>query len=73
MFGDWDCDGEETPGLFRRPDGYAYLRNSNTPGLADVGFYFGDTGDIPLGGDLHGDGLAVTPWRSTDPAKGGRT
>ncbi|MCI0544312.1 MAG: hypothetical protein L0Z49_07670, partial [Actinobacteria bacterium] len=32
--GDWDCDGSETLGLYRRSDGYVYLRNSNTQGVA---------------------------------------
>jgi hypothetical protein len=56
MVGDWDCDGIETPGLYRRSDGYVYLRNSNTPGEAHIRFYFGDPGDIPLAGDFDGDG-----------------
>ena len=33
--GDWDCDGVDTPGLYRQSDGFAYLRNSNTQGIAD--------------------------------------
>jgi len=54
--GDWDCDGVETPGLYRQSDGYAYLRNTNTQGIADIKFYFGNPGDIPLAGDFNGDG-----------------
>jgi hypothetical protein len=30
FMGDWDCDGIDTPGLYRQSDGYAYLRNSNS-------------------------------------------
>jgi hypothetical protein len=56
FMGDWDCDGVDTPGLYRRSDGYAYLRNSNTQGVADIRFYFGNPGDIPLAGDFNGDG-----------------
>jgi hypothetical protein len=56
MMGDWDCDGVETPGLYRRSDGYVYLRNSNTQGIADIRFFFGDPGDLPLAGDFNGDG-----------------
>ncbi len=56
MVGDWDCDGVDTPGLYRQSDGYVYLRNSNTQGVADVRFYFGDPGDVPLAGDFDGDG-----------------
>ena len=54
--GDWDCDGDETLGLYRRSDGYVYLRNSNTQGVADISFYFGNPGDIPIAGDFNGDG-----------------
>ena len=56
FMGDWDCDGIETPGLYRQSDGYAYLRNSNTQGVADVSFFFGNPGDVPLAGDFDGDG-----------------
>ncbi len=54
--GDWDGDGTETPGLYRQSDGYVYLRNSNSQGIADVTFFFGDPGDLPLVGDFDGDG-----------------
>jgi Tol biopolymer transport system component len=54
--GDWDCDGEDTVGLYRQSDGYAYLRNSNTQGVADVTFFFGDPGDVPIAGDFNGNG-----------------
>jgi hypothetical protein len=57
--GDWDCDGVETLGLYRRSDGYVYLRNSNTGGFADVTFYFGNPGDFPIAGDFDGDGCAT--------------
>ena len=56
MVGDWDCDTIDTPGLYRQSDGYVYLRNSNTQGVADIRFYFGNAGDIPLAGDFNGDG-----------------
>jgi hypothetical protein len=54
--GDWDCDGVATPGLYRQSDGFAYLRNSNTQGIADIRFFFGNPSDIPLAGDFNGDG-----------------
>jgi glucose/arabinose dehydrogenase len=54
--GDWDCDGIDTPGLYRQSDGYVYLRNSNTQGIADRSFFFGNPGDVPIAGDFDGDG-----------------
>jgi streptogramin lyase len=56
FMGDWDCDGFDTPGLFRTSDAFAYLRNSNTQGIADIRFFFGNPSDIPLAGDFNGDG-----------------
>jgi subtilisin family serine protease len=56
IVGDWDCDGVDTPGLYRPSDGFVYLRNSNSEGIADVSFYFGNPGDRPLAGDFDGDG-----------------
>jgi parallel beta-helix repeat protein len=56
LMGDWNCDGEQTPGMYRRSAGSVYLRQTNTQGIADVSFYFGIPGDIPLVGDFDGDG-----------------
>lgn len=56
VIGDWDCDGDDTPGLYRQSDGFVYLRNSNTQGIADIRFFFGNPADIPLAGDFNGDG-----------------
>jgi hypothetical protein len=56
VMGDWDCDGIDTPGLYRRSDGYAYLRNTNTQGTANIRFFFGNPQDVPLAGDFDGDG-----------------
>ncbi len=56
FMGDWDCDGVDTPGLYRQSDGYVYLRNSNSQGVADRSFFFGNPGDVPLAGDFNGDG-----------------
>lgn len=64
--GDWDCDGEATPGLYRRSDGFVYLRNANTQGVADVEFFFGNPGDVPLVGDFDGNGCdTVSIFRPT--------
>ncbi len=56
FMGDWNCDGVETPGLYRQSDGFVYLRNANTTGIADIEFFFGNPGDVPLAGDFDGDG-----------------
>lgn len=49
----------ETVGLFRRSDGFFYLRNSLTSGFADLAFFFGQGQDIPLSGDWDGDGTTT--------------
>jgi Tol biopolymer transport system component len=65
--GDWDCDGIDTPGLYRQSDGFVYLRNSNTQGIADIRFFFGNPGDIPLPGDFNGDGCdTVSIYRPSE-------
>ncbi|MDH3470194.1 MAG: hypothetical protein OEM94_02640 [Acidimicrobiia bacterium] len=56
FMGDWDCDGIDTPGLYRQSDGFVYLRNANSTGIADINYFFGDPDDIPLAGDFDGDG-----------------
>ena len=65
--GDWDCDGVETLGLYRQADGYVYLRNSNTQGVADISFFFGIPGDFPVAGDFNGDGCdTVSIYRPSE-------
>jgi hypothetical protein len=67
MMGDWDCDSVDTPGLYRQSDGYVYLRNSNTQGVADIRFFFGNPGDVPLPGDFDGDGCdTVSLYRPSE-------
>ena len=67
MVGDWDCDGDETPGLYRQADGFVYLRNSNNQGVADIRFFFGNPGDVPLAGDFNGDGCdTVSIYRESE-------
>jgi hypothetical protein len=67
FMGDWDCDGVETPGLYRQSDGFVYLRNSNTQGVADIRFFFGNPGDVPLAGDFDGDGCdTVSIYRPSE-------
>jgi hypothetical protein len=65
--GDWDCDGIDTPGLYRQSDGFVYLRNSNTEGIADIRFFFGNPGDVPLAGDFNDDGCdTVSIYRPSE-------
>ncbi|MBT8249513.1 MAG: SGNH/GDSL hydrolase family protein, partial [Acidimicrobiia bacterium] len=56
LLGDWDCDGIATVGMFRPSNGFVYLRDTNTFGVADREFYYGLGGDIPLVGDWNHDG-----------------
>jgi Leucine rich repeat len=65
--GDWNCDGIDTPGLYRQSDGFVYLRNSNTQGIADIRFFFGNPGDFPLAGDFNNDGCdTVSIYRASE-------
>jgi predicted phosphohydrolase len=67
IIGDWNCDGDETPGLYRQSDGFVYLRNSNTQGVADIRFFFGNPSDVPLAGDFDGDGCdSVSIYRPSE-------
>jgi hypothetical protein len=44
-----------------------YLRNSNTVGIADYEFFFGNPGDVPIVGDFDGDGCdTVSIWRPAE-------
>jgi hypothetical protein len=66
IMGDWDCDGIDTPGLYRQSDGFVYLRNSNAQGIANIRFFFGNPGDVPLAGDFNSDGCdTVSIYRPT--------
>jgi 2',3'-cyclic-nucleotide 2'-phosphodiesterase (5'-nucleotidase family) len=65
--GDWDCDGTDTPGLFRPSDGFVYVRNTNDVGIADISFFAGNPDDVPLAGDWNGDGCdTVSLYRPGD-------
>jgi parallel beta-helix repeat protein len=67
LMGDWNCDGETTPAMYRRSTGWMYLRNTNTEGPADKQYYFGSPGDIPIAGDFNGDGCdTVSIYRPSE-------
>jgi hypothetical protein len=54
IVGDWDGDGDTTIGVNR---GFEFLlRNSNTTGVADLGYFFGNEDDFPIVGDWDKDG-----------------
>ena len=56
LFGDWNCDGIETVGMYRPGNGFVYLRETNDFGVADREFFYGMRGDMPVAGDWDGDG-----------------
>ena len=67
LMGDWDCDGIDTPGLYRASTGFVYLRNSNSQGFAHRQYFFGVAGDVPLAGDFDGDGCdTVSIYRPSE-------
>lgn len=67
FMGDWNGDGVDTPGLFRRSDGFVYLRNWNGPGNANISYFFGNPSDMPLVGDFDGDGVdSVSIYRPAE-------
>ena len=70
MMGDWDGDGVETVGLYDRQTAQWYLRNSNTVGVADVSFGYGEAGSTwtPIVGDWNGDGLDTIGFYDTQNA-----
>ena len=69
LMGDWNCDGVATPAMYRPENGFMYLRNSNTQGIADVDYFYGDPGDIPLAGDFNGDGCDTLAIYRQDEGK----
>jgi glucose/arabinose dehydrogenase len=58
LTGDWDGNNSASIGLYTGKNATFALRNSNSPGAADVFFSFGpaNTGRLPLVGDWNGDG-----------------
>jgi hypothetical protein len=65
--GDFDGDGVDSVGLYRRSTGFVYFRNSLTQGNADSSFFYGAPGDVILAGDWDGDGDdTVAVYRPSD-------
>jgi hypothetical protein len=80
VVGDWTRQGTKTIGVYRwahttfnqTSAGLWLLRNDVSPGPADIQFYFGAPGDLPVVGDWDGDGVttvgvfrpANTPYNS---------
>ncbi len=67
LFGDWDGDGVDTPGMYRPGTGFAYLTNSlPAEGSApdgEIKFFFGLAGDQVFSGDwdgINGDSLGIS-------------
>ena len=63
VMGDWNGNGERTPGIVRGAKFGPYggkltwlLRNSNSGGPPDIVIEFGTAGDQPVVGDWNGDG-----------------
>jgi hypothetical protein len=63
VVGDWNGDGVDTIGLLRPADGRFLLSNSNTIGVVNFNFIFGNPNDTPLAGRwdnlISGDGVGV--------------
>lgn len=54
---DWDLDGTDSVGLYRQANGFLYLRNTNSFGVADLSIFYGIREDKPVCGDWDGDGV----------------
>ncbi len=57
LVGDWTGKGFDSIGVYREMSTRFWLRNSNTPGAADLQIVYGSLGDIPLVGDWTGKGF----------------
>jgi len=55
LFGDWDCDGIDSAGMWRAETGFMYLQDDAT-GVAKERLFIGGEGHVPLAGDWNGDG-----------------
>jgi predicted outer membrane repeat protein len=67
LFGDWDNDGFDTPGMYRPSSGFVYLTNTLPPdagaGVGENFFFYGNPGDQVFVGDwdgINGDSLGIS-------------
>ncbi|NNL71291.1 MAG: choice-of-anchor D domain-containing protein, partial [Acidimicrobiia bacterium] len=63
--GDWDGNPTGTVGIYRPSDGNFYLRNTNTTGVADIVFGFGQPGWTPVAGDTRLRTATLSPSTTT--------
>mgnify|MGYP003513832717 CR=1 FL=1 len=54
--GYWDANGTDSIGLYSPSTAAFFLKNTNSPGGADVVFTYGPSSATPLAGDWNGDG-----------------
>ena len=80
--GDWNGNGVDTPGVFRRGDSGQFLLTNSFSSNVDTLFDFGGPGDLPMAGDWlgvgnDGAGLLLTSFQTmiltTDSPKAGIT
>jgi len=69
VVGDWNGDGRDTVGVFRRPKSWL-LRNSNTSGVAQIAFAYGSGQflELPVAGDWDGNGTYTPAVLRNRPA-----
>jgi parallel beta-helix repeat protein len=66
LMGDWDCDGVDTPGVYRSSQARAFVTNTAGSGAARASLYLGNPGDTALAGDFNGDGCdTIAVYRSS--------
>jgi len=57
VVGDWDGDGDDTPGLYDQTTGAWLLINQNASIAPEISFPYGEfSGAVPISGDWDGDG-----------------
>ena len=81
LFGDWDGDGVDTPGIYRPADGLVAFRNSNSSGVPNRAFFLPARAIVVAAdtdGDgrdeiwtLHGDGWRADGRLAVGPVAGG--